>query len=79
MIKCPHCNEKLVIRCYYERWIDHPAVLEKDGIMFFDENREIGFSEESCGGEVDEFNDYECANCKENVKDRVGAKWKGGE
>jgi len=71
MIKCPHCKESLVIRCYYERYVDHPAIKDKDGTLFYDDSDCVRFSDDYNN---DEFDDFECANCKENVKNIIGRK-----
>lgn len=93
-ILCPHCKEPLVIRCYYERWVDFASEvaqpsewsLNKKPYLMYDDSSSLDNSEHYTGGEIDEFNDYECSICKESVKEYIGmpiedlpASMKGGE
>lgn len=75
-ILCPHCKEPLVVRCYYERYIDLEPVIQ-DGLLEVNEHdcEMVNFSDDAS----DEFTDYECASCKEDVSDLIGNPAKGGE
>lgn len=68
-ILCPHCKEPLVVRCYYERYIDLQPIIDK-GLLEANEH-DCDVVGNSCD-ESDEFTDYECAACKENVTGLIG-------
>jgi hypothetical protein len=64
-MKCPHCSEPLVIRAYFERFEDCEADTSEG---YLNAGRVIN----SDNTDADEYSDYECSNCKENVTDMIG-------
>lgn len=81
IILCPHCQEPLIIRCYYERWVDFgqeiagtAGLVKKEPYLMYNEADMHDASDlgNNMFGDVDEFNDYECAKCKGDVKEYIG-------
>lgn len=85
-ILCPHCKEPLIIRCYYERWVDFGQTVEDGYLMYNEDDHHNDSVLQNFGDQTEEYNDYECAKCKGNVSEYVGMKledlpaiMKGGE